>query len=581
MRARFLFAASVLLTLAPARLVAHPTHPNQAIAATTIAFLHVTDGEVRLELEIGPQDLPVFADLISDGARATPTPAQERFFYRGLTLEAGDDLLEGRVTVVEPRRRVNRDPVSGDPLPPGGPPGEPVTFVEVRYPLTSRPERFFLNPPPAKNGKPASIGLVVYHGAIPVNDFDFLGLPVTLDLDWTDPWRSRFSSSRLQRYYNSPLWVSLSVEPREVRVEVFFRPKAGVTLLNGPDPHGSDPAGTGQRVAEFLATKLRVTINGRPGAPTREKLQLLRQGLAKIEAVAGPEGLPPEATFVRVGLVYAVSARPTEVNLAWPGFGPGLSEVPLWVNTATTPVRLTPAQSSYSWKSLADPAGVLADPAQLPSTGSRYLPLASLTCAAVLVLWVLPGFRPFGRARVRVLGVAVLVVGTVALWPFGRASLGESTAPPPEPVTNEQGGRIVRCLLTDSYRAFDCRDEEAVYDTLAEVVTGELLREAYLSIRRALDAPNQVGRARVRGVELESAEVAPLPDGPGFRARCRWTVEVAVTHWGHTHVRTNQYEADLTVVPRDGRWKLAAITILDEKTVAQTGADRTGGGPEP
>ena len=46
---------------------AHPSSPNQAITAPTVAQLFVAEGEVRLLLEIGKADLPVFADLTADG----------------------------------------------------------------------------------------------------------------------------------------------------------------------------------------------------------------------------------------------------------------------------------------------------------------------------------------------------------------------------------------------------------------------------------------------------------------------------------------------------------------------------------
>ena len=98
-----------------------------------------------------------------------------------------------------------------------------------------------------------------------------------------------------------------------------------------------------------------------------------------------------------------------------------------------------------------------------------------------------------------------------------------------------------------------------------ESVSGPLLREAYLSIRRMLDAPSQAGRARVREVIVQTADLRPLEREPGFSARCSWVMEVAVSHWGHTHTRVTQYDGEMTIRPHDGRWKIDSLTVLDEK----------------
>jgi hypothetical protein len=68
----------------------------------------------------------------------------------------------------------------------------------------------------------------------------------------------------------------------------------------------------------------------------------------------------------------------------------------------------------------------------------------------------------------------------------------------------------------------------------------------------------------VEEVYVQEASVeSGLPDG-GFTADCRWHVSGSVGHWGHTHVRLNEYTARFTVRPMDGAWKLAAIELQGE-----------------
>ena len=70
----------------------------------------------------------------------------------------------------------------------------------------------------------ASVGFVVYHEGIAVNDFRYLGPSQTLHLDWSDPWYSRFERRSLRRQYFAPMSGFLYVETYEVRKEIIARP---------------------------------------------------------------------------------------------------------------------------------------------------------------------------------------------------------------------------------------------------------------------------------------------------------------------------------------------------------------------
>ena len=76
-------------------------------------------------------------------------------------------------------------------------------------------------------------------------------------------------------------------------------------------------------------------------------------------------------------------------------------------------------------------------------------------------------------------GVAVLLAG-----------VGWATRAPEVP-EGERAAILVEGLLRDVYRAFDHRDEERIYDTLARSVTGELLERTYLEVRQGLVLANQ------------------------------------------------------------------------------------------
>jgi hypothetical protein len=133
-------------------------------------------------------------------------------------------------------------------------------------------------------------------------------------------------------------------------------------------------------------------------------------------------------------------------------------------------------------------------------------------------------------------------------------------------VDDGEASDIVSALLHNIYRAFDFREENAIYDTLQRSVSGDLLTEIYLETRRGLELTGQGGaRAKVTEVAMLDVQPEALRGEPGFRALCSWTVAGSVGHWGHVHQRTNRYSAELTVQPVDGAWRVTALTLLEEE----------------
>jgi len=135
----------------------------------------------------------------------------------------------------------------------------------------------------------------------------------------------------------------------------------------------------------------------------------------------------------------------------------------------------------------------------------------------------------------------------------------------PAQMNDDKAAGIVKDLLHNVYRAFDFRDESAIYDILERSVTGELLTQTYLETRRGLELANQGGaRAKVKNIEM--TEVGTVrKEGAGFSVRTVWNVSGSVGHWGHVHTRTNQYEAELTVEPVEGSWKITSLDLLQEQ----------------
>jgi hypothetical protein len=123
-------------------------------------------------------------------------------------------------------------------------------------------------------------------------------------------------------------------------------------------------------------------------------------------------------------------------------------------------------------------------------------------------------------------------------------------------------------LLTNVYRAFDLRDEEAIYDRMAVSVTGEQLTEVYLENRRALELENRGGaRARVDEVEVLAVDSVRRDGEGGFRVEATWNVSGSVNYFGHVHYGQNRYDAAVHLLAVDGTWKIKKNELLDERRV--------------
>ena len=134
-------------------------------------------------------------------------------------------------------------------------------------------------------------------------------------------------------------------------------------------------------------------------------------------------------------------------------------------------------------------------------------------------------------------------------------------------MTDEEAVVILHNLLKNIYRSFDFREEEDVYDRLSTSVSGDLLAEIYLQNRKSLVVTQAGGaQARVKEVKILDAAVDDLDHRPlGLLFHTAWTAMGTVGHWGHIHVRQNEYEAKITVEPVDGAWKITQLELLEEK----------------
>ncbi|MHC4401679.1 MAG: hypothetical protein ACYTG0_18565 [Planctomycetota bacterium] len=561
---------------------------SRAMSASTIAEIFIEDASVRVELEIGAGDLDAFRNLLPDALYERlgrdPKPLAERlplFFAEDWVIRTHNGPpLPGRLERIDAQRRIRRDEITGEPLPVQPGDAEPVVVVELLYELDGRPAALSIKPPLRKEGDfvAANVGFMAYHGGLPVNDFRYLAREEVLDLDWGDPWFSRFRNKNLKRQFDAPLSAFLYVDFFEVRKEIVLRPKdlQHWTDLripqNGVIPVAEQDA-LKQRVAEFLADRNPVTVDGRTVEGTLDRIHFLRRSLRTTGVVDPPEDLDVTSATLGVIFVYPIEKLPDEVAMTWEMFSPRIQKIPAVATDEVggMPSVLTADDPVLRWQNfLTSPSTPTMKAVAPPPPPPRItIPVLSTLCFGVLAVSVVVGARKAKAARgipraAVVVGFAAAVCGIVCL-PYARASFPNPLAEA-DPMGADEAAVVNQGLLYNVYRAFDRREENVVYDRLALSIAGELLTDVYLQTRRAMELESQGGaRVKVDEVNVLETTAEPLPDRPGYASQCRWNVAGSVGHWGHIHRRTNQYDALFTVEPVEGAWKITGMDLQGEK----------------
>lgn len=382
-------------------------------------------------------------------------------------------------------------------------------------------------------------------------------------------------AARPQEAPRAPVYQGyLYLESNQMRFELLMDAATALELVGQKDPivlKAADKKALEEALAEKAAGWCRLGVakplpgtfrgvtltKGKPGAtlPLEEA-----ESVGTHEALAGlmwEFPLPPQAG---------------QVQLQWTGYVAGHERLPVQVFDprmkmlekleAVTAVPVT----RWRLKSpLPMPAPLAAVPRLEPPAVIR-LPLASLIWlggGGVLLLVTL-------RKKSRLPGGTVTylsawLMGGLLTWPLFviNVPLGGGV---PEVTEKAEAEKIVSPLLRNVYRAFDFRQEQDIYDTLARSADGELLRTLYLEILQALTLDGREGtRVTISEFSAEVLEVRRRPDGQGFEASCQWTAMGTVGHWGHTHTRVNRYTARLAVAPVSQEWKLVGMEVEEAR----------------
>ena len=566
--------------------------------APNIAEIYINDDHVRIALEIFVKDLVTFDRLIPEEffagtkiKRATLEERMQQFSNQDLQIIVDTGLkLQASLKLIEPRLRQQRpspirwkiNPYTGQPIP-GPPKDNRVLYAELIYPFKQKPKSLTIIPPLDEESKTSkvSIGFMTYHKGAPLHDFKYLSEPSTVTLDWADPWYSVFDKKALRRWQRGGVMSFLYIEPYEVRHEILARVKdlaAWLDLgLRGDEFIEADEnEPLKKRVGEFFLKRDKTLIDGKQLRPILDRVSFVKYSTTASTFVVQPEQLPINTAMVGVIITYLTDGIPQKVTSEWDLWSERLQKVSTNAidPAGGLPSFVTPDDSVLTWtnflKTYVPPTVAKIEVDE--SLTTLKIPLASVLCLLALLplgLQIRKRRKNVGSSIGLHIGLAVLfMAGSIVLYPFLKVAVAKPAVLAPK-MTDDKAVTVLNSLLKNIYRSFDFREEEDVYDRLATSVSGNLLSEIYLQNRKSMVVTQAGGaRARVKEVKILDVDVNN-PDNTSLALlfRAKWTAMGTVGHWGHIHIRQNQYEANITVEPVDGAWKITDLELLEEKRI--------------
>ena len=580
-----------LVILAAGAISARADWMNLTGAETSpnIAEITILDDRVRIALEIYIGDLETFQDLLPDDwLKAAPADRLaladrlKRFSSRTLPVvtDTGTS-LSVELKLVEARVRKERySPFAGMINPTtrqrvSEPPSDKrVVYAELDYPFGVKPESLTFAPPQDEDGTvKATIGFIAYHKAVPIIDFRYLSAASKVELDWDDPWYTKFDNPNLKRHHKSALMSFLYVEPREVRHEVLIRARELQDWTDlGLDKDAvigiEEQSTVKERAGAFFVTRNPLSIDGKAAAPVSSRVEFLDISLTGLQVIEEPKQLDLSTAIVGVILSYPVKHLPKQAAVRWDLFNERTERIPATAIDPAGPLAsyLEADDPTFEWRNhLLKYQEPKVTPVTLKPGGSVSVPILSVVflvlalAAAVLAVRAWRGSRTVWAVIAGLnMAAAALLIRVVAI------DVQVPLAGPPDETASAQ---IVTAVLTNVNHAFLENQPDELRRALGVVVAEDKLEDVEPELQRALAVKiTGGGIARVDAIsDVTVKDVAELDGAAGFSSLAEWSAKATAGHWGHVHRRDIRFRALVEMVRTEGAWKLAGLTVVDVK----------------
>jgi len=326
-------------------------------------------------------------------------------------------------------------------------------------------------------------------------------------------------------------------------------------------------------VTATVSNALVLSIDGIPVAP-------VMKGMRWQAGMQANDFIP----YVLISFEYPALAPPRSVSIFWKEFE-RLENLPtdhvlVFVEDEGDEIiieRLMKTEPEYVWHAPRAPrvgsAADLLEEEPPPPPRKTRLPLVSLSILLAAGLAV-----PFMRRRGA--SLPVLLCCTLGALMFSAATWGMAGVEVRMPwdaasslPSEEEALKIFETLHRNIYRAFDYETEDEIYDALARSVSGDLLDQIYGEVYESLILREEGGAVcKVTSVKVLDSHVEMPEEGSAaasFRVEHHWRVQGTVEHWGHKHLRTNEYRATYLVRRKPDGWRIAGVELKDQRRIGE------------
>jgi hypothetical protein len=514
-----------------------------AETAKNIVEIYVLDDHVKVKLEVYLGDLDKFEELIPDewfkdstGKRPSLEQRMQAFATRRLQFVTGEGVtLPAKLELVEPRQRVDRQSAYAGMINPltrqrvqGAPADKRVLYAEIIYPFDEKPDQLKIIPPLDDQGfVTANIGFVAYHQAVPIIDFRYLGQTATLNLDWNDPWYTKFDNRNLNRHHKYPLMLYLYVEPRQVRLESLLR-FTDIAELTGFSVDDAQLKVKDKRrllqahVKNYYAGKDTLEIDGNFFKPDSIRVEFLHATLTGLKVIDIETTMDEASLLVGISQQYLITELPQQINSLWPYFNQRVNRIPVVVTDPVGPLMnlIDEDDPEFGWQNF-------------------------------LKQYSDPVLHP---------------VDVNTGWSVTIPYLGETKIMNWLP-DEQEALKIVNAVLENVRVAFIEKDPFRFSHVLGEV-TSSSQDEALQKELAKLFSPNVTGggASSVQAFsDIQINGMRELDNPDGFSATISGSASISAKHWGHIDARQFQFQLLLDLIEVENQWRLADLTVVDIK----------------
>ena len=340
------------------------------------------------------------------------------------------------------------------------------------------------------------------------------------------------------RALRQPVAGFLTIEPFETRLEVLVRLSHARRWIGLPAEGGTikidQQEPTKQQLIDLITGHMAVQIDGKEASPGVRRADFVTVEPNGILSRPSPVPEPLENAVLGFTFVHDTVAMPESVQLDWNLFSTDIQSI---TATVTDPFGgkqhdLTREKSQLMWKNRW--SGYRPPEIRQVAVSRLRVPAPSilLVISAGAVYWL---FARSDRKRLMTTLVVFLLTTASVTYPFVRVAFAAPFSPVWKP-SSEQAADILDRLLTNVYRAYDMRNEEAIYDRLALTITGEQLTRnisAYATVFGTGESWRRPARKWTKLRSWTSTSIESAGDG-GLAVELSWTVSGSVTHFGHT-----------------------------------------------